>query len=142
MLVVEQMRMFFQADERPREILLARYCEWGAGRQWPKMTIITACVSQNSHGYFALEENSYAPLWSRTMSSSTPRIGWCRQRTMPTQTLTHCDKHTVQLDTNTVQHSRSTGLDACIVLEANCSLELESKKGGGLPVSRSFPTYF
>ena len=40
---------------------------------------------------------------------------------MPTLTLTHCVKRTVQLDTNTVQHSRSTELDACVVLEANCS---------------------
>ena len=58
---------------------------------------------------------------------------------MPTLTLTHsCVKHTVQLDTNTVQHSRSTGLDACVVLEANCSspeplvllvVEGESQKG-------------
>ena len=98
------------------------------------MTIIRACVPQNSHG----GELVCATLVQQ--DNVKPRIGCRAGKGLHANPNSNplCDKRTVQLDTNTVQHSQSTGLDACVVLEANCSspeplvllvVEGESQKG-------------
>ena len=95
----------------------------------------TVCVSQNSHGHFVAEQNSYAhPHFGpgQCQASSMPLIGWCMQAKDNVRLCLPNPYSSPQCDTHTAhEYSRSTvkRLGGCVVQdESDCR---EPLKGGG-----------